>query len=209
MAAKQPLPRASSAGSVPVSAWERSLLQGTRSDERTLGEERNEADLRSAGPRRRGEPAGSGSQAGSRSACRGGERAGARSQQPSPLGARAWSSFAVGAFYKAGPLAFDSDRPFDSPCDLPEEVIMTVIRVRKVADGEELVVGEDTNEAHRELGPSVIPARRASSAVTRRSRIHSRTLRDASVTTRRPGSSGGALRTTPALERPVRPGSMA
>lgn len=31
---------------------------------------------------------------------------------------------------------------------------MTVIRVRKVADGEELVVGEDTNEAHRELGQS-------------------------------------------------------
>ena len=31
---------------------------------------------------------------------------------------------------------------------------MTVIRVRKVADGEELVVAEETNEAHRERGLS-------------------------------------------------------
>ena len=31
---------------------------------------------------------------------------------------------------------------------------MTVIRVRKVADGEELVVAEETNETHRELGLS-------------------------------------------------------
>ncbi|HJS59133.1 MAG TPA: hypothetical protein VKA01_13610 [Vicinamibacteria bacterium] len=31
---------------------------------------------------------------------------------------------------------------------------MAVIRVRKVADGEELIVGEDTNEAHLELDPS-------------------------------------------------------
>ena len=31
---------------------------------------------------------------------------------------------------------------------------MTVIRVRKVADGEELVVAEETHKAHRELGLS-------------------------------------------------------
>jgi hypothetical protein len=47
-----------------------------------------------------------------------------------------------------------TDRPFDSPRDLPEEVIMTVIRVREVADGEELVVAEETNQTQRELGLS-------------------------------------------------------